>query len=520
MFINKSSKAVFYILLAAGSLSAGVLINGCGKPNTGSTSYKLTGNAVEDGKNLVQLNCTKCHALVPVDALNKNVWKFHTLPAMAKYLHISHYSIGYYKTEKDTGGLSLIEWESIMAYYEKMAPDTLISPPKPTPLINDMAGFKVKLPAEGKHFVYTTMATIDPNSHKIYTSDQLLSTLNEWDSNFNMKKVASLPSPAVSAVFNKNSNGTNDILLACIGETQQIDFANGRVLDLNIGSKTDSATQTLVASDLNRPVQVLEGDFNKDGLTDFIVLGQGKYKGGIYLFTQGANHSYTQTNISDQTGAVQAVAGDFNHDGWTDLMVLFGLGDEGIWMFLNDHKGGFTAKNLLHFPPVYGSTSFQLVDMDHDGQPDLVYTCGFNFQDSRIMKPYHGVYIFKNMGNWNFKQKWFFPINGCTKAIAADFDGDGDMDIATSAYFADLKNDPAESFIYFEQVSPFVFKPHALPISKYGRWYTMETGDYNNDGKTDIVLGNFSAGYVIQPDLKPFWNKNLSFILLENDFKK
>jgi len=65
-----------------------------------------------------------------------------------------------------------------------------------------------------------------------------------------------------------------------------------------------------------------------------------------------------------------------------------------------------------------------------------------------------------------------------------------------------------------------VFKPHALPISKYGRWYTMETGDYNNDGKTDIILGNFSTGYVVQPDFKPFWNKNLPFIVLENDFKK
>src|ERR1700733_13069734 len=101
MSLNKSFKAVFSIVLAAGSLSAGVLINGCGNPNTGSTGYKLTGNIVEDGKNLVQLNCTKCHALVPVDALNKNVWKFHALPSMSKYLHISHYSIGYYKTEKD-----------------------------------------------------------------------------------------------------------------------------------------------------------------------------------------------------------------------------------------------------------------------------------------------------------------------------------------------------------------------------------------------------------------------------------
>ena len=519
MTVNKSTKVVFFIVIATGLLSAAALMNGCGTKDN-SSGYKLTGNVVEDGKNLVQLNCAKCHALVPVDALNKNVWRFHTLPAMSKYLGVSHYSTGYYKGERDTGGMSLIEWESIVAYYEAMAPDTLVAQPKPTPLPNDLTGFKIVTPAEGKHFSYTTLATIDPNSHKIYTSDQLFGTLNEWDSHLNVKTIAKLPSPAVNAIFNKGANGTSDILLSCIGETQQIDFANGRIIDVKTSTTTDTASQTLVASDLNRPVQTLEGDFNKDGLTDLIVLGQGKYKGGIYLLTQGANHSYTQTDISDQTGAVQAIAGDFNHDGWTDFMVLFGRGDEGIWMFLNDHKGGFTAKNLLRFPPVYGSTSFQLVDMDHDGLPDLVYTCGYNFRDSRIMKPYHGVYIFKNMGNWNFKRKWFYPINGCTKAIAADFDGDGDLDIVTSAYFADLKNDPAESCVYFEQVSPFNFKAHVIPVSKYGRWLTMETGDYNNDGKPDIILGNFSAGFVIQPDMKPFWNKFIPFIVLENDFKK
>jgi hypothetical protein len=217
---------------------------------------------------------------------------------------------------------------------------------------------------------------------------------------------------------------------------------------------------------------------------------------------------------------VQAVIGDFNNDGWPDLMVLFGSGNEGLWMFLNDHKGAFTAKNLLTFPPVYGSTSFQLADIDHDGKPDLIYTCGYNFHDSRILKPYHGLYIFKNMGNWNFKQQYFYPINGCTKAIAADFRGNGGLDIATSAFFADMKNNPAESFIYFEQVSPFNYKPHALPISKYGRWMSMDVGDYNNDGKPDIVLANYAHGFLFQPGLKPTWSDKLPFVVLENNFKK
>ena len=235
---------------------------------------------------------------------------------------------------------------------------------------------------------------------------------------------------------------------------------------------------------------------------------------------QNSDHTYTQTTLANRSGAVQAVAGDFNHDGWQDLMVLFGAGDEGLWLFTNDHKGGFTSKPLLRFPPVYGSTSFQLADMDHDGKLDLIYTCGYNFRDSRILKPYHGLYIFKNMGDWNFKQRWFYPIDGCTKAIAADFDGDGDLDIAASAFFADMKTQPAESFIYFEQLSPFNFKAHAIPVSKYGRWFSMDVGDYNNDGKPDIVLGNYASGFMFQEGLKPAWNKTIPFIVLQNNMKR
>jgi hypothetical protein len=515
MNLKKTYLFTFYILLIVGLVSGSLLMNSCN--SKGNKPYTLTGNVLVDGKNLVEINCTKCHALVPVNALNKNVWKFHSLPKMSGYMKISHYLDGYYKSERDTGGISLAEWQTIVAYYEKLAPDTLLAAQRPTPLLNDWAGFVLKKPAMVNYPCFTTMAAINPNNHKIYTSDGAHEDLTEWDSNFKMRKVANLPSMAVQAVFKKDAGGGNYGIFSCIGKIEPLDFPSGRTIKINLDSKTDT-TQTLIADDLARPVESIEGDFNKDGLTDLVILGQGHYKGGVYLFTQNHDHSYTQTNITNQPGAVQAVAGDFNNDGWQDIMILFGSGDEGLWLFLNDQKGGFTAKNLLRFPPVYGSTSFQLADIDHDGKPDLIYTCGYNYHDTRILKPYHGLYIFKNMGDWNFKQQWFYPINGCTKAIAADFDSDGDLDIATSSFYANMKTEPAEEFIYFEQVSPFNFKAHAIPISQYGRWMTMDVGDYNNDGKPDIVLGNYSKGFMIQ-DIKNLWETKLPFVVLENNIQ-
>jgi hypothetical protein len=519
MNIKKTYLFAFYIFLAIGLLSGSLLIGGCNapKPNPG---YVLTGNIVADGKNLVQINCQKCHALVPVNDLDKNVWKYHTLPSMSKYFKVSSYMGGYYKSDKDTGGMPLNVWLSIVTYYEKMAPDTILPLAKPRPLMDDWTGFKLNMPPPVHGTSLTTMAAVDTATDKIYTSDRGTNELTEWDKDFKMRNVKKLPSPAVDAIFKKDATGASEAILSCIGVLDRYDFPNGRVLQVNLDAKKDTAQPNLIAADIERPVQSIEGDFNHDGLPDIVVLGQGGLKGGVYLYTQGANHTYTQTTISEKPGAVQAITGDFNNDGWTDLMVLFGSVDEGLWLFENDHKGGFTARELLRFPPVYGSSSFQLADLDHDGKPDLIYTCGYNYHDSRILKPYHGLYIYKNTGNWNFKQQWFYPINGCTKAIAADFKGNGKLDIATTAFFADMENDPAESVLYFDQISPFNFKPHAIPVSKYGRWMTMQVADYNHDGKPDIILGNYSAGYLFQPGFKPFWAKNIPFIVLENTFKK
>ncbi len=510
---KKTYLSTSVLFLIATTLSFSILLNGC--KNKSNTAYVLTGDTIVDGKNLVQLHCTKCHSAVPPNLLTKDVWKFHTLPSMGPYLGVTPYMDGYFK--KDTSGVTLLEWQNIVSYYHKLAPDSLTPAKPPVKAVNDFAGFSLKTPDPAKAFSFTTMVAVNPFNHKIYTSDGSASVLQEWDSNLKVDATLKLPSPAVNASFFKDEKGAMNGLITCIGQLEPIDFPNGKVLSVNFDTK---AEPTIIGSELSRPVQSISGDFNKDGLTDWVVCGQGHLKGGVYLFKQNVDHTYSQINITDEPGAVKAIVGDFNKDGWPDLMVLFGSKNEGLTLFLNDHKNGFTSKRLMNFPPVYGSTDFQLADLDHDGNLDLIYSCGYNYKDSRILKPYHGLYIFKNTGNWNFKQQWFYPINGCTKFVTADFDGDGDLDIATTAFFADLKNNPSEACIYFEQDKPFSFKPHTIPVSKYGRWFSMDVGDYNNDGKPDIILGNYSIGYNLQPGLSIFWSKNLPFAVLQNNFKK
>ncbi len=504
------------ILLGVLILSISTILNSC-KSNTGK-AYVLTGDTISDGKALVQTHCTKCHALVPVNALTKDVWTVHTLPAMAQFFAIKTYGIDYYKEDGDTSGMSLANWAAIVAYYKKMAPDTLAAAKSPAPLAKDWAGFTLRKAAHSNDICFTTMITANPKTGNIYTGDVVSGNLTEWDSQFKIVNAVKLPSAAVNLSFLKDSAGIQQAIVSCIGRLDPIDFPNGRVFKINLSGKPQL---NQLATELPRPVQTLSADFDKDGQQEVVICGQGGVKGGVYLLKMdAARKTYKQTSITDRPGAAQAITGDFNKDGWIDVMVLYGAVDEGLAMYLNNKKGGFDAKELLKFPPVNGSTSFQLADIDHDGDMDLVYSCGYNFRDSRILKPYHGLYIFENTGNFNFKQKWFYPINGCTKAVAADFDDDGDLDIATVAFFADMKNDPAEEFIYFEQGKNMQFKPHAMPVSQNGRFMSMDVADINHDGKPDILLGNYASGFLFQPNFTPNWDEHTPFIVLENHTKK
>jgi hypothetical protein len=232
-----------------------------------------------------------------------------------------------------------------------------------------------------------------------------------------------------------------------------------------------------------------------------------------------ADSGYVRHVIRALPGAIKAYITDYNHDGLPDLWVMFAQAEEGIFLFTNKGKGQFSGEEVLRFPPVYGSSYFELADLNRDGYPDIVYTCGDNADFSMVLKPYHGVYIFLNDGRNHFRQSFFYPINGCYKAVARDFDGDGDLDLATIAFFADYKHQPEEGFVYLENQGNGEFVPYSIPGTEVGRWLTMDAADLDGDGRMDIVLGNFSF---LAPVTKAGvdFKKGPPFLVLRNTGRK
>ena len=420
----------------------------------------------------------------------------------------------YYASQK--AAISFDDWQKLITYYQTLAPARLEAAKKPAPAVDDWAIFSPEKPRpDTSQIAMTTLVEVDTIGHQLFSGDALRSDLTRWNPNLQPTRFRQFNSAAVNAFFFQDKNGVEQGVFTTLGTMRAADIAKGELVEVNLnnGRKRDSST---IATNLPRPLQSMPVDINRDGRLDWVVCGFGHLLGGLYWLKQEANQKFTKLPIREVAGAIQATTGDFNADGWPDLMVLFAHADEGIWLFLNDKKGGFAERNLLRFPSVYGSTSFQLVDFNGDGRLDILYTCGDNSDYSKILKPYHGLYIYLNQGNFQYRQTYFYPINGCTKAVATDFDQDGDLDIITIAFFADFIHNPTEGCLFFEQQKPFQFRPHALPVSNFGRWICMDVADVDQDGDADVVLGNFAKTFIIQEGLNPAWDTHLPLIVLKN----
>lgn len=280
--------------------------------------------------------------------------------------------------------------------------------------------------------------------------------------------------------------------------------------EVGILNPSDQIKGSLVAagnvkkSGLHRPLHLLLADINNDKIQDFVVCNFGNNLGSLNWYD---GKTFEEHTLLNQPGARVVYQVDFNKDGKNDLVVLFTQGKEQLVLFEGNGKGDFNMKTLLEFPPYYGSSYFELHDLDHD--LDIVYTCGDNADLSIIQKPFHGLRIFENQGATKFSETYFYPINGASKVMANDFDQDGDLDFAIISFFPyGLK----EGFLYFENVKKYEYKVRSKANISTQKWLTMDIGDIDHDGDTDIILGAFNRDLMATPKAGPL-------VILSNTLK-
>ncbi|HXM22652.1 MAG TPA: FG-GAP-like repeat-containing protein [Terriglobales bacterium] len=237
--------------------------------------------------------------------------------------------------------------------------------------------------------------------------------------------------PVAVTIADVNGDGHNDIVAT---DQQGSDLTvllgngNGTVQDPSVGYALGGSPHT--------PAVV--ADFNQDGKNDVIVpdyifnfaylqgYGDGSFRSAMNYYAQP---------VPAGTGLLYSVgiaSGDFNGDGIPDFVIGNGQTGKkvsGITVFLSNKDGSLQPG--VRFGPTGGPTNYELEyvavgDFDGDGNLDIAATDAFN----------GGVWIFSGDGHGNFTatSKTPYPTDTAgTLAFgvaAGDFNRDGKVDVA------------------------------------------------------------------------------------------
>jgi hypothetical protein len=413
--------------------------------------------------------------------------------------------------------LLMEQWNAIWKdYYLVAAPETAPPQDPHPPIVPDLDLFKVEDPHCAPTNGYATMIQIDKQTRQIYVGNALTKSLDVLDSNGHL-----LTSSAVDSTLTHLLKVSDGWLGTQIGIVPPNDLPLGLVTlydrkENRFEKKCDLITGLL------RPVHSAIADLLGDGRQELVVCSFGNTGGRLAWYSSNAPCSFNEHGIMDRPGALVSRILDVDHDGKPDLVVLTAQGKEGVFLYHNEGRGEFSERPLIEQPPVWGYTYFELADFNGDGHLDVLTANGDRGDFECPPKMYHGIRIYLNDGHWNFSEAFFFPLNGAYKAIAADFDGDGDLDIAAISFFPDYEKSPEESFVYLENAGGMKFTPHTFPHPDRGRWLTMDAGDLDGDGDVDLVLGGvYKTPFRAPQGLMERWQKEgPSILILRNQLSE
>lgn len=487
--------------------------------------------AQHSGPELAQRYCQGCHMLPEPDRLDRNTWQHAVLPAMGHRLGI-YEAPGVRDTLFEPGPagellrqagvfpesptISAAVWRKLVDHYVGEAPDRL--PPQPPRQIREgVPGFRVRVPTFRTDPPLTTLVAIDTASAVIYLGDtkQDFSTLEILLRAGEPIQSIGLESAPVHLRLVADS-----AYVLLTGGFLPTDEPAGLLRKLFRSPGADQYAGAMrVLDGLSRPVHASYADLNADGTEDVVVSEFGFRLGRLAWYERTPDGGFRQHVLKPLPGAIRTFVRDVNDDGLPDIVALMAQGDEGVFLFVNRGGGEFREERLLRFPPSHGSTDIHLHDFDGDGHFDILYVNGDNGDYLPIPRPYHGLRVFINDGENRFTEAFFFPLHGAYRALARDFDADGDLDVAVVAFYPDYGRSPVESFVYLENRGSLTFEASTFAEASRGRWLTMDAGDLDGDGDEDLVLGSF-VGFDPVGDatgLRDRWlRESPSYVVLEN----
>ncbi len=244
------------------------------------------------------------------------------------------------------------------------------------------------------------------------------------------------------------------------------------------------------------------GDIDGNGLDDIIV--GGSYGFSAQEFLQQPNGKFIQKSLltgKDTLSKTRQDEGillfDANGDGHPDLYIASGgfQGERGTVsyqdkLYINDGKGNFTeAQDAL---PQNFTSKFCVRAIDYDKDGDLDLFVSGRVDPKNYPKPVSS-FIFRNDS-----KNGVVKFTDVTSTVAPALKNIG---LVCDALFTDFNNDGWPDLILAGEWMPVTFLENDKGVFKnvtpqtgiqnnIGWWNTIVSGDFDNDGKMDYIVGN------------------------------
>jgi hypothetical protein len=294
--------------------------------------------------------------------------------------------------------------------------------------------------------------------------------------------------PARTQAIDIDLDGDLDVLIAGLGSLFPTIDKLGTVIILEqAGGEFIAHT---IAIRRPRIADVRAGDLDGDGDLDLAVAAFGADEGELFWMENTGGWTFVNHVLHRLSGTIDVIPHDLDRDGDLDLVCVVSQEWEEIYAFLNDGAGRFEQRLLYGASnDDYGSSGISLADLDADGDDDILYTNGdaFDYTPPRP-RPWHGIQWLENDGALNFTFHRLVDYPGAYGSSAADFDGDGDLDIVAVSAFNEWESPAAQSVIWLENLGGAAFARHDIANDPTHQ-ITVAVGDYNGDGRPDLVTG-------------------------------